>query len=58
MGAIVALPMAAMVTALIKQCAHNYPVVYQSAYDDPVPSSTDRSAHPDRRHRRSEPRLR
>jgi predicted PurR-regulated permease PerM len=44
MGAIVALPMAAMVTAFIKEYAHNYPVVYQSAYADPVPASTDTEA--------------
>jgi hypothetical protein len=44
MGAIVALPVAAMVTAFIKEYAHNYPVVYQSAYADPVPASTDAEA--------------
>ena len=41
MGAIVALPLAALVTAFTKQYDHNCPVVYQSAYDDLVPSSTD-----------------
>jgi len=37
LGAFMALPVAALITAFIKQYARKYPVVYTSAYDDPEP---------------------
>ncbi|HEY5184608.1 MAG TPA: AI-2E family transporter [Actinomycetes bacterium] len=46
MGAFMALPVAAMITSFVKHYAHQYPVVYHSAYDD-VPASDDPATHDD-----------
>lgn len=41
MGAFMALPVAAMITAFIRHYGHTRPVVYRSAYDDPDDAELD-----------------
>ena len=44
MGAFAALPVAALITSIIKNSGKSYKVVYQSAYDSPDDSADPQTA--------------